>query len=85
MTMLTQSQQVRGPFFAHDPVRRGYHAIYRPRQCNHCPGCGRSQWIVGRLLAECAFCATALPLADGGMTGAGLFRSSWRAPEALAA
>jgi len=78
--MLCKTQlEARG--FAHDPVRRGYHAVYRPNQLNHCPGCGRSHWLVGRLLAECAFCATALPLADGGMTGAGLFRSSWRAPQ----
>ena len=83
--MLTIAQRIRGGSFAHDPVRRGYHAVYRPHERNHCPGCGRSQWIIGRRLAECAFCATALPLAETGMTGAGLFRLSWRAPEALAA
>jgi hypothetical protein len=43
---------------------RGYRPVYRQRQVNHCPGCGRSHWLVGRLLAECGFCATALPL-DG--------------------
>lgn len=37
---------------------------YRPNEANHCPGCGRSQWIIGRSTAECAFCATALPLAE---------------------
>lgn len=31
---------------------------------NHCPGCGRSQWIIGRTTAECAFCSTAIPLAE---------------------
>jgi hypothetical protein len=31
---------------------------------NHCPGCGRTHWIIGRVSAECAFCATALPLAE---------------------
>ena len=31
---------------------------------NHCPGCGRSQWLIGRVTAECVFCSTALPLAD---------------------
>jgi hypothetical protein len=82
--MLTRARRLRDAF-PHDPVFRGYHAVYRSGQSNHCPGCGRSHWIVGRLLAECAFCATALPLDDGGMTGAGLFRNSWRAPEALAA
>jgi hypothetical protein len=44
---------------------RGYRPVYRQHQVNHCPGCGRSHWLVGRLLAECGFCATALPL-DGG-------------------
>jgi hypothetical protein len=53
---------------------RGYHAVYRVGQTNHCPGCGRSHWMVGRHLAECAFCTTALPLIDGGMRGAGLIR-----------
>jgi hypothetical protein len=41
------------------------HAVYRPHETNRCPGCGRSQWLVGRLLAECAFCSTALPIATG--------------------
>jgi hypothetical protein len=45
-----------------DPARRGYHAVYREHEVNHCPGCGRTHWHVGRVLAECAFCATALPL-----------------------
>jgi hypothetical protein len=35
---------------------------YCSGEVNHCPGCGRSQWLVGRTTAECAFCATALPL-----------------------
>jgi glutaredoxin 2 len=35
---------------------------YRDGETNHCPGCARSQWIIGRLSAECAFCSTALPL-----------------------
>jgi hypothetical protein len=30
----------------------------------HCPGCGHSNWLVGRSMAECAICATALPRAD---------------------
>jgi hypothetical protein len=45
---------------------RGYHAIYRQQQTNHCPGCGRTQWFVGRASAECCFCATALPFASPG-------------------
>jgi hypothetical protein len=37
---------------------------YFAGETNHCPGCGRSQWLVGRTTAECAFCHTALPLAE---------------------
>ena len=47
-----------------DPSKRGYHAVYRENEVNHCPGCGRTQWHVGRSLAECGFCATALPLME---------------------
>lgn len=49
---------------AFDPNQRGYHAVYRENQVNYCPGCGRTHWMIGRLLAECAFCATALPLSE---------------------
>ena len=48
----------------HDPAGRGYHAVYREREVNHCPGCGRTHWIIGRMSAECAFCSTALPLME---------------------
>ena len=47
-----------------DPAKRGYHAVYRENEVNHCPGCGRTHWYVGRTLAECGFCATALPLSE---------------------
>ena len=47
-----------------DLTKRGYHAVYRENQVNHCPGCGRTHWYVGRTLAECGFCATALPLSE---------------------
>jgi len=43
---------------------RGYAPAYRTGGANHCPGCGRSHWLVGRSTAECAFCATAIPIAD---------------------
>lgn len=59
----------------HDPARRGYHIVYRENETNHCPGCGRSHWYVGRLSAECAFCGTALARVQALNTGAGLFRS----------
>jgi hypothetical protein len=74
-TMLRTINQHGAPF-AHDPALRGYHAAYRENQVNHCPGCGRSHWYVGRMSAECGFCGTALPLAGASMTGiGGLFRS----------
>lgn len=65
----------RGLSAAHDPARRGYHVVYRENEVNHCPGCGRSHWHIGRLSAECAFCATALPLVEKMTLGAGLFRA----------
>lgn len=52
---------------AHDPAVRGYHVVYREHEVNHCPGCGRTQWLIGRVSAECAFCSTALPLAEASM------------------
>ena len=52
---------------AHDPAARGYHVVYREHEVNHCPGCGRTQWLIGRMSAECAFCTTALPLAEASM------------------
>lgn len=62
----------------HDPARRGYHVVYRENEVNHCPGCGRSHWYVGRLSAECGFCGTALALTDNLSTGSGLFRTRGR-------
>ncbi len=52
-----------------NPHTRGYHAVYRDGEVNHCPGCGRTHWIIGRMLAECAFCTTALPLREAMMQG----------------
>ena len=51
----------------YDASGRGYHAVYREHEVNHCPGCGRTHWIIGRMSAECAFCSTALPLAEASM------------------
>jgi hypothetical protein len=47
-----------------DPAARGLHVLYRPNEVNHCPGCGRTHWLIGRVTAECAFCATAVPLEE---------------------
>lgn len=60
-----------------DPAKRGYHAVYRENEVNRCPGCGRTHWYVGRTLAECGFCATALPLMESYRQGA-LFTTTQR-------
>lgn len=52
------------PSFAAALTKRGHHIVYRANKANHCPGCGRSQWYVGRISAECGFCGTAVPLAE---------------------
>lgn len=41
----------------------GYVPTYRVGFSNFCPGCGGAHWHVGRTTAECAWCATALPIA----------------------
>lgn len=71
-----------------DPSRRGYHAVYRENEINHCPGCGRTHWYVGRMLAECGFCATALPLSESNRQPAAavfISRSRPAGPSAFAA
>lgn len=36
---------------------------YRPGSGARCPSCGEANWLVGRMSAECGYCATALPIA----------------------
>lgn len=50
---------------------RGHHVVYRANESNRCPGCGRAQWFVGRMTAECGFCGTAVPLAEAKWSGGG--------------
>ena len=50
--------------FAASLPHRGHHIVYRANAANHCPGCGHSNWFIGRVSAECGFCATAVPLAE---------------------
>ncbi len=69
---------INGASAPHNLAARGFVPVYHTQDVNRCPGCGRSHWLIGRLLAECAFCATALPLSDGGTTGVGLFRRNVR-------
>ena len=52
------------PSFAASLAQRGHHIVYRANAENHCPGCGRSHWYIGRVSAECGFCGTAVPLAE---------------------
>lgn len=56
------------------PDKRGYHMVYREGRANDCPGCGRSHWHIGRAMAECAFCATALPLESADPAGSSIIR-----------
>jgi len=39
-----------------------YLALYRVGETNRCPGCRGEQWFVGRMMAECSQCGSALPL-----------------------
>ena len=76
LTMLSSIESRSSPF---DPALRGYHAVYRDNEVNRCPGCGRTHWYLGRVLAECAFCSTALPLQEShrhGIAAAPVFRRS---------
>lgn len=45
--------------------------VYRPGRATPCPACGERQWLVGRVVAQCACCDTALPidLAHRGWSG----------------
>lgn len=63
---LSLVRSVKPPTLADRLAARAYRSNYRPGEVNRCPGCGRSQWHVGRQSAECAFCEAVLPLAPGG-------------------
>jgi len=45
-----------------DPVHKSPRPTWNAADSNRCLGCGGSHWYVGAITAECAFCATALPL-----------------------
>ena len=74
-TMLSSIESHRTPF---NPNARGYHAVYHDGEVNHCPGCGRTHWIIGRMSAECAFCSTALPLKEAMTHGPAAAPTFWR-------
>lgn len=58
-----------GKSFALNLSTRGYQVLFWRDEVNHCPGCGHSQWHVGRITAECGYCHTALPLAEAAHAG----------------
>lgn len=39
-----------------------FHEVFRAGERNICPGCGGTHWHVGRTMAECPKCETALPI-----------------------
>ena len=50
---------------------------------SRCPGCGRGHWYIGRIMAECAFCGTALPLENAALVAGGqIIRTVRRHPYA---
>lgn len=61
-----------GQLLGQNTAARGYHVVYREHEANYCPGCGRAHWYVGRTMAECAFCSTALPLETPLSIGSGM-------------
>lgn len=59
--------------------------LFRSGEQRICPDCGSANWLIGRRLAECGSCGTAVPLAEVALNGAGAFRSRydwWRRREA---
>jgi hypothetical protein len=64
---MTMPAEIDARWVLPDPAQRGYHVVYRPDQVNHCPGCGGRQWFIGRVSAECAYCAIAIPLATASL------------------
>ena len=76
--MLSSTETCRVPF---NPNARGYHAVYRDGEINHCPSCGRTHWLIGCLSAECAVLldrASTERSADPGPAPAVLFWSGSR-------
>ncbi|MFC7499199.1 hypothetical protein ACFQRC_08190 [Enterovirga sp. GCM10030262] len=78
--MATSIMEARGECIVHRAQERGYHIVYREQETNHCPGCGRTHWYIGRMLAECAFCQTALPLDSSSMVAGGQIVRTIRRP-----
>jgi hypothetical protein len=78
--MATSILEARGGCIVPKAETRGYHIVYREHEANYCPGCGRTHWYIGRSMAECAFCATALPLENAPMIAGGQIVRTIRRP-----
>ncbi|EQB17226.1 hypothetical protein RLDS_04555 [Sphingobium lactosutens DS20] len=68
------------PSSANDPAMSLL--FYRPGRAMPCPSCGESQWLVGRVMAQCACCDAAMPI-DGAYRGWSGGGASFRRPERL--
>jgi hypothetical protein len=66
---VTATSKRSGQSFALNLSARGYQVLFWRDAVNHCPGCGHSQWHVGRVTAECGYCGTALSLAEAAHAG----------------
>jgi hypothetical protein len=83
--MATNVLEARGGSLVPPLAQRGYHIVYRDHETNYCPGCGRTQWYIGRIMAECAFCGTALPLESAPLIAGGqIIRTVRRYPQQAA-
>ena len=69
--MATNVLEDRGGSLVPPAAQRGYHMVDRDHESNRCPGCGRAHWYIGRVMAECAFCGTALPLENAALVAGG--------------
>lgn len=67
--MVAKRSPVSRKTFQLDLSSRGYQVLFWRDQINHCPGCGRSQWHVGRITAECSYCGTALSISEATQAG----------------
>jgi len=59
-----------------DFLSRPFRLVYRQNAVNHCPGCTHTNWMIGRMVAECGFCGTVLPLRDSSLLATGPRRST---------
>ena len=57
-----------------DFLARPFALVYRQNAVNHCPGCTHTNWMIGRMVAECGFCGTVLPLRDSALLAPGQVR-----------